>query len=102
MKENFQTLYIIGNGFDLHHGLKTSYNDFKDFLEKESARKRYKSVNEKFKNCCATNNVNSLIQKFKLYSDKKKEIFTYHNTIEEIMIDPSLSISTDRLFTKVQ
>ncbi len=22
------TLYIIGNGFDLHHGLKTSYKDF--------------------------------------------------------------------------
>jgi len=21
-------LYIIGNGFDLAHGLKTSYNDF--------------------------------------------------------------------------
>ena len=24
------TLYIIGNGFDLHHGLKTSYGDFKE------------------------------------------------------------------------
>ena len=24
------TLYIIGNGFDLHHGLKTSYLDFRD------------------------------------------------------------------------
>ncbi|MGE8189197.1 AbiH family protein [Pseudomonas sp. NPDC086278] len=23
------TLYIIGNGFDLHHGLPTSYSDFK-------------------------------------------------------------------------
>lgn len=26
------TLYIIGNGFDLFHGLKTSYNDFHDWL----------------------------------------------------------------------
>lgn len=25
-----ETLYIIGNGFDLHHGLKTSYLDFRD------------------------------------------------------------------------
>ena len=25
-------LVIIGNGFDLAHGLKTSYNDFLDFL----------------------------------------------------------------------
>lgn len=23
-------LYIIGNGFDLHHGLKSSYNDFRE------------------------------------------------------------------------
>lgn len=27
-------LYIIGNGFDLHHGLKTSYNDYKTFLNR--------------------------------------------------------------------
>lgn len=26
-------LYIIGNGFDLHHGLRTSYNDFKAYLK---------------------------------------------------------------------
>lgn len=25
-------LYIIGNGFDLIHGMKTSYSDFKDWL----------------------------------------------------------------------
>lgn len=24
------TLYIIGNGFDLHHGLRTSYANFRD------------------------------------------------------------------------
>lgn len=28
------TLYIIGNGFDIAHGLKTTYNDFKNWLEK--------------------------------------------------------------------
>ena len=27
------TLYIIGNGFDLAHGLKTKYNDFRKWLE---------------------------------------------------------------------
>lgn len=27
-------LYIIGNGFDLHHKLKTGYDYYKDFLEK--------------------------------------------------------------------
>ncbi len=31
-------LYIIGNGFDLHHGLKTSYKNFADYLrEKDSS-----------------------------------------------------------------
>lgn len=25
-------LYIIGNGFDLNHNLKTSYNDYKNYL----------------------------------------------------------------------
>jgi len=26
-------LYIIGNGFDLHHGIKSSYWDFKEYLD---------------------------------------------------------------------
>ncbi len=31
------TLYIIGNGFDLHHGLRTSYLNFRDdFVKKKS------------------------------------------------------------------
>lgn len=29
-------LYIIGNGFDLHHGLKTGYLDYKSYLEKNN------------------------------------------------------------------
>lgn len=28
-------LFVIGNGFDLAHGLKTSYGDFRDYLEEE-------------------------------------------------------------------
>ncbi|SOS36182.1 hypothetical protein CFBP6411_04825 [Pseudomonas syringae group genomosp. 3] len=28
-----QTLYVIGNGFDLHHGLATQYKDFKAYLK---------------------------------------------------------------------
>jgi len=27
------TLWIVGNGFDIAHGLNTTYNDFKEFLE---------------------------------------------------------------------
>ena len=29
-------LYIIGNGFDIHHGLKTKYSDYKEFLLKNN------------------------------------------------------------------
>lgn len=28
-------LYIIGNGFDLHHGIRSRYSDFKAFLKQE-------------------------------------------------------------------
>ena len=32
------SLYIIGNGFDLHHGLKTSYADFRENYAKKRSR----------------------------------------------------------------
>ncbi len=28
-----KNLYIIGNGFDLHHGISSSYNGFKKFVK---------------------------------------------------------------------
>lgn len=34
-----QELIIIGNGFDLHHGLKTNYLDYRDFLIKSGDEK---------------------------------------------------------------
>jgi hypothetical protein len=30
-------LYIVGNGFDLHHGLATSFSNFKEFLTRSNA-----------------------------------------------------------------
>lgn len=33
--EKFDTLYIIGNGFDLHHGIKTNYMDFREYLKSQ-------------------------------------------------------------------
>ena len=36
MKETMhKNLYIVGNGFDLHHGITSSYNNFKEFLKKK-------------------------------------------------------------------
>ena len=34
LDENFKTLLVIGNGFDIAHGLKTGYTDFLDNLNK--------------------------------------------------------------------
>lgn len=31
-------LFVIGNGFDLHHNLKTGYNDFRKYLEREEPK----------------------------------------------------------------
>ena len=30
--ERIETLYIVGNGFDRHHGVKSSYQDFAFYL----------------------------------------------------------------------
>lgn len=35
------TLVIVGNGFDLWHGLPTSYADFKIFLENNGNHKNF-------------------------------------------------------------
>ena len=32
-KQSYMKLYVIGNGFDLHHVIQSSYFNFKDFLE---------------------------------------------------------------------
>lgn len=29
---NFMKLFVIGNGYDLDHGLNTQYKDFKEYL----------------------------------------------------------------------
>jgi len=32
------TLYIIGNGFDLHHNIQSSYNHFRDYIQKKDSK----------------------------------------------------------------
>jgi hypothetical protein len=48
-----ETLYIIGNGFDRHHGIPSSYYEFGEFLDENDAAtleiiKRYFAVNSEF------------------------------------------------------
>lgn len=40
-------LYIIGNGFDMHHGIPSSYGSFKDYVE-ETDRELYEELNKYF------------------------------------------------------
>ena len=37
----YQTLFIIGNGFDQAHGLRTGYNDFKNYVEEHDYQDVY-------------------------------------------------------------
>ena len=55
-------LWIIGNGFDLYHGLKTKYSDYKAYLcqhhtcKKECGRVPIKNLpQEVCRNCCKKN-----------------------------------------------
>ncbi len=34
---NFSKLYVIGNGFDLHHEMQTKLHDYKDFVEEHNS-----------------------------------------------------------------
>ncbi len=40
-------LYIIGNGFDIFHGIKSKYSDFKDFVKKQN-RNLFDALEEYF------------------------------------------------------
>ena len=37
MSSSINELYLIGNGFDMHHCINSSYNNFKDWLEDKDA-----------------------------------------------------------------
>ena len=37
----YQTLFLIGNGFDKVHGLPTGYNDFRDYVEERDYQSVY-------------------------------------------------------------
>lgn len=42
-----KTLYIIGNGFDLHHNLPTQYSDFSKYIQKKNVE-----LYNTLENCC--------------------------------------------------
>ena len=74
------TLYVIGNGFDLHHGLKTSYYAFADFLRKNH-QPLYHSL-----------------ESYVAYPDSDKSLWSaFESNLAKLNIDDILSENSDRL-----
>ena len=73
-------LYIIGNGFDLHHGLKTSYFDFSEYLQ-ENYNELY-NILESYIYCSSPDNC--------LWSK-------FEENLANLDVEEILSENTDRL-----
>ena len=63
-------IIIIGNGFDLAHGLKTKYEDFIDWYQKEWV--------EKLKNCYNDNASDELCE-FKIFQYDWDNFFRFYH-----------------------
>lgn len=61
-------ILIIGNGFDLAHGLPTTYSDFLDFIDKVYRTKYYPKKLDEFKKIYIDNNMKEPIKKFLIQS----------------------------------
>lgn len=51
-KETFNRIFLIGNGFDLAHHLKTSYKDFLTFYIKDNFEEAFTKPNRRSENDC--------------------------------------------------
>lgn len=90
-------IIIIGNGFDLAHGLKTKYEDFIDWYQKEWV--------EKLKNCY-NNNASDELCEFKIFQYDWDNFFRFYHCeniswdelIETINDNPQLLSFTSSRF----
>ncbi|MFA0962867.1 bacteriophage abortive infection AbiH family protein [Roseivirga sp. BDSF3-8] len=93
-------LYIIGNGFDRHHGFPTSYCDFENFMEGWS-REIYCEIHEFWNfnvidgRWCDFENDLSSYNSIKLYNECAK----YYSTPEDIA--DKCSVVTEQIYTGI-
>lgn len=73
-------LYIIGNGFDLHHNLKTRYHDFAIYLKKNNA------------------DIYDILESFISYSTSEKDLWSkFEENLANLDVEAILHEHSDRL-----
>src|SRR5574344_2933936 len=118
-----KTLCIIGNGFDLAHGVKSSYYDFRKFLGKNPDLReimeeyiRQPDIWGDFENSLAhldremlINNIDETLTDFNVKDDDDEDFSAadYHLAIESaampaIMIEQELPVEFRRWINKLQ
>lgn len=77
-------ILVIGNGFDLAHGLKTRYKDFIDFIELEESDmiSRYKEDNK-----LSEEKIKENIEKIKKLVQSNIWLEYFNNRIEDPCLD---------------
>ena len=102
MKNNNEeeVLYIIGNGFDLNLGLKTSYNDFFEYIDVNRMRKIVDLLREDRKNIkkYSIDRLNILLNKLK-ENDLILENNKYVNAIRKNIEKNSLKEIKDNVYS---
>ena len=86
--ENEEVFYIIGNGFDLNLGLKTSYNDFFEYIDVNRMRKIVDLLRKDRKNIkeYTIDRLNTLLNKLKendLILENNKYVNAIRKNIEQ-------------------
>lgn len=98
--ENEEVLYVIGNGFDLSLGLKTSYNDFFEYIDINRMRKIVDLLREDRKNIkkYSIYRLNILLNKLK-ENDLILENNKYVNAIRKNIKKKSLKEIKDNVYS---
>lgn len=91
-------LIIIGNGFDLAHGLKTSYCDFIDWVFEEKSKEENKIENQLFKINFLKLKKNPFFENFTLYNRVAEHFFKNPN---DLNAEQNGIISFDNFLFKV-
>ena len=76
-------LVIVGNGFDIHHNYKTSFNNFREFLIENKNKKLVEKI-DKFTTEALTQNINSSFKKEELMWNQFEELLSYYHTKQQL------------------